>query len=491
MKLHHKPAALVGVVVCAAALLSGCAAEVDGRGVAPLYDPFRVGGLPAVDTPSGLRADAPRPVGTVFNSDGGDIDMLALSAVNDVEEFWSQNYHEPFEGRFRRVTRLISYDSQDRDSPPVCGGSPYAEPNAFFCPKDRSIAWDRGVLLPLGAKYFGPMSVVGLVAHEYGHALQYMAGLVDSETPPIVREQQADCFAGTYLRWVAEGQSRRFELGTADGLSHVLASLIAIRDPLLGPDDDKMLEVGHGTAVDRVSAFQTGFITGVDACAAIDLREIEQRRGDLPMALQEDVGGAVETGEAPINEQTVTTLFDLLDRIYALGRPPTLTFASSVEDHRCADAAVTAPASYCPASNTVVVDVTALRELGQPADERTNGVLLQGDNTALSIVVSRYLLAVQAERGVPLRSAVSALRTACLTGAAQRALTEPIDLPSGAGLRLSAGDIDEAAAGLLTNGRVAGDVDGVTVPAGFTRIVAFRSGLLDEGGGELCYRRFS
>jgi hypothetical protein len=56
---------------------------------------------------------------------------------------------------------------------------------------------------------------------------------------------------------------------------------------------------------------------------------------------------------------------------------------------------------------------------------------------------------------------------------------------------LTAGDVDEAVAGLLTNGRVASDVDGVTVPAGFTRIVAFRSGLRDDGDGGICYRRFT
>lgn len=33
-------------------------------------------------------------------------------------------------------------------------------------------------------------------------------GLVDDDTPVLVSEQQADCFAGVYLRWVAEGNLR-------------------------------------------------------------------------------------------------------------------------------------------------------------------------------------------------------------------------------------------------------------------------------------------
>ncbi|HZE16964.1 MAG TPA: hypothetical protein VE197_15385 [Mycobacterium sp.] len=43
------------------------------------------------------------------------------------------------------------------------------------------------------------------------------------------------------------------------------------------------------------------------------------------------------------------------------------------------------------------------------------------------------------------------------------------------------------AAGLLTNGLVASDVNGATVPAGFTRMTAFGFGFL--GTEELCYQR--
>jgi hypothetical protein len=99
-------------------------------------------------------------------------------------------------------------------------------------------------------------------------------------------------------------------------------------------------------------------------------------------------------------------------------------------------------------------------------------------------VTSRYALAVQHERGEPLDTAAAALRTACLTGVAQSAMAGD----HGLALELTAGDLDEAVAGLLTNGLVASNVNGETVPAGFTRIVAFRSGL--GGDGDLCYARF-
>ena len=68
-------------------------------------------------------------------------------------------------------------------------------------------------------------------------------------------------------------------------------------------------------------------------------------------------------------------------------------------------------------------------------------------------------------------------------------MTQPIQLDSGTSLLLTAGDVDEAVAGLLTNGLVASDVNGDTVPAGFTRILAYRSGL--PGDPDVCYQRFS
>jgi hypothetical protein len=54
---------------------------------------------------------------------------------------------------------------------------------------------------------------------------------------------------------------------------------------------------------------------------------------------------------------------------------------------------------------------------------------------------------------------------------------------------LGAGDLDEAVSGLLTNPIVATDVNGTPVPSGFTRILAFRTGLLGNADG--CYQRFA
>src|ERR1700691_4093347 len=126
--------------------------------------------------------------------------------------------------------------------------------------------------MAVAVKYCGPMSVNGVLAHEFGHALQAMAKTVTRSDPTIVREQQADCFAGVYLYWVASGKSSRFTLSTADGLDHVLGGIITTRDPV--QDSDTVNDDEHGTSLDRISAFQMGFISGASACAGINKQEI-------------------------------------------------------------------------------------------------------------------------------------------------------------------------------------------------------------------------
>jgi predicted metalloprotease len=476
-------ASMKAAVACAGAVLvvAGCTTFVDGRALSMLNDPFRVAGLPATNGPSGIRSNAPGPTGTVVNTDNGAIDKLSLLSVNDIEEYWNSVYSQSLKGTFLPVGKLASYDSNDPNSPTVCHSDTYKLVNAFFTSRCNLIAWDRGVFMPVKQRYFGDMSVNGGLAHEFGHALQQMAKLVTRKDPTIVREQQADCFAGVYLFWVAEGKSPRFTLSTADGLDHVLAGIITTRDPVMDADTENDDE--HGSALDRVSAFQMGFISGASACAGINKQEIEQRRGDLPTTFRVDSSGDPETGEVPINEDTLSTLMELLGKIFSPKNPPALSYKPA----DCPDAKASPPASYCPATNTIVVHLPGLATMGQVSDEQER-TLPQGDDTALSIVMSRYALAVQHERGLPMQSPWTALRTACLTGVVHRKMAEPIDLPSHNQLLLTAGDLDEAVSGLLTNHLVASDADGTSVPAGFTRIAAFRGGV--AGHMDACYSRY-
>src|SRR5699024_2798813 len=111
----------------------------------------------------------------------------------------------------------------------ICGGSTSDIPmNAFYCPPADVIAWDRAQLLPMLHQEFGPMAIGTVLAHEYGHAIQSDLGSragISRDTKTIVREQQADCFAGNYMRWLAEGNSETFRPSTPTGPAQVPCAL--------------------------------------------------------------------------------------------------------------------------------------------------------------------------------------------------------------------------------------------------------------------------
>lgn len=474
----------LGVLCIVLLVAAGCSATVlAGQPRSMRYDPERAGGLPVNDGASGQRPTSPPPTGSVENTDGGTIDQVVLLAVNDIEAFWKGQYPKVFGGSFRPVSSLLSIDPNDLFGPSACGGSSEDIAfNAAYCRLDDSIDWDRSEsgLLAAAYNYFGgAIAVVGAIAHEYGHAIQRRASLPEINRS-LVAEQQADCFAGAYLRWVAEGQSPRFALSTGDGLNHLLAGVLALRDAQSTPDELALSENPHGTGLDRVGALQIGFEQGADRCAEIDSQEITKRRGSLPSALFSSLS---QNSDASIDEDTLTSLTEVLGQIFHPTQPPSLATGSA----NCGDDHPTKYAAYCPASNTVTVDLPALQAISTPASEK-DSVLIQGDDSAISLVTSRYVLALQHERGLELNTPAAAMRTACLTGVAQREMARPVDGTSGHSLTLSAGDLDEAIAGLLTNGVVASDVNGGTIPAGFTRVSAFRSGLLSDADD--CYRRF-
>ncbi|MGY4712496.1 neutral zinc metallopeptidase [Mycolicibacterium sp. CBM1] len=463
------------------ALLAGCGTTVSGNAVSVFSDPFKVGGLQAVDGTSGLRSDAEKPTRNVEGTDDGKDDEIAAQSVSDLEAYWQGAYGDTFSGEFAPVEALVSWNSDDYDGT-FCDESTAGLINAAFCEDDNTIGWDRGVLLPALRSANGDMAITMVLAHEYGHAIQKMAKLNKKGTPTLVAEQQADCFSGAYMRWVAEGNSPRFTLSTGDGLNNLLAAMISFRDPLLSQDDYLQSGDEHGSAFERISAFQFGFTDGPSSCATIDAKEIGQRRGDLPVELQSD-----QTGEWPVSEESVRSIVEAMNILFPPKNPPQLSFDAAAAA-RCPDARPSSPVSYCPATDTIAVDLPELEKMGASTEGQEN-VLVTGDNTAYSVLVSRYMLALQHERGgLVLDNAEAGLRTACLTGVATTKMSKEVTTPDGNTVALTAGDIDEAVSGLLTNGLAASDVNGESVPAGFSRIDAFRIGVL--GDEERCIKRF-
>src|SRR3712207_5160786 len=95
--------------------------------------------------------------------------------------------------------------------------------------------------------------------HEFGHAVQGRVGYPDFS---ISVETQADCFAGTWTAWVADGQAEHSQI-RAPELDEVLRGYLLLRDPV---GTSINTEAAHGSYFDRISAFQEGFEAGPTAC---------------------------------------------------------------------------------------------------------------------------------------------------------------------------------------------------------------------------------
>lgn len=480
----------LAAVTAAVVSLGGCGQTVQGTPTAMSdIDTTTAGGLEVTDGPSGPRDDVEDAKLTVEGADGGEMDRLATNAIADLYDYWDEHLPDVFDEKFEQLTRLVSYDS-DGAGVTICGASTAGLVNAFYCGGggEDAIAWDRGVLLPMLNERFGSMSVVGVLAHEMGHAVQYRLGEksnMSQRTPTIVREQQADCYMGNFFRYVAEGDSKHFQINTGDGLNDILATLFFIRDPA---GFDHMTEGAHGLAFDRVYAFQEGFANDPQRCADMDSDEIDGRIAEKERT-DAEVSQSDEGDIDPTEDKNLQALQESLDDAFrdnGSDQPEITDNGSS-----CENGDSTEPVTYCPEDNVVGFDADALKELAAkpdpdaPPGEQGSGGL--GDFAAFAEVASRYTLSIQKSMGLPLDDDQAGLRTACLTGAWAGFTNEDAQDRR---LRLAIGDLDEAVAELLQKeSLIAADVNGKQVESGFARVEAFRRGFME--GSAPCTEDFS
>ena len=403
-----------------------------------------------------------------------DDDGLVAAAVADISS-WSAEvlasmYDLPqraldgkiYAGRLERTTALPGCGSPSTDY------SDLVEYVALYCPGDEFVVYDDGpdgLLGSLVAEH-GGTSIAVVLAHEFGHFIQDRAGILDLDLPTVTTEQQADCFAGAWMGRVTSGTSPTLTLGD-DGVRTGLIALVQVRDPA---GVDTMSPGGHGTAFDRVGAYQLGFEEGPAACAALIDNPLPLmpnaylsyddylRGGDAPYDCagepNPDCRASWEFLGDDLNEFWTLILDDTID----LTALPVDDLEGACPDFRAVDG----PIGRCVNSGLVVFDELEVLDLYSSSGDFTLGYLL-------GLAWADAALERQGSS-----SATDRLRADCLVGAWVDDITLGLrrDQRRISTVTSSPGDPDEAISMLI---RLSDTGDEML----FDRVGAFRTGVLN------------
>jgi predicted metalloprotease len=440
-------AALAGVLCT-----SGCAAVVIGQ---PSSGDQRA---------RAVSADEVRIVGATDNP----VDEQARNALAGLEDFWSATfpdvYGRPFEPLRGGYFSVDPGNADPREYPQGvgCGAEPLeAENNAFYCrapnaPHSDAITYDRAFLADL-ADNFGRFIPALVMAHEFGHAVQARVG---SPASSIATETQADCFAGSWTRWVADGEAEHSRLREPE-LDELVRGYLQLRDPV---GTSTAAQSAHGSYFDRVSAFQEGFDSGAEACRDHFGPERVFTQGKFRDDADELRGGDAPYGELwQIVESTLPAVWNQAFRdIFTddFTEPSIERFPGDAP--ACADAQ-NLELVYCGDDRLVGIDEPALAE---PTYDQI------GDFAVATAVALPYSLSVRDQLGLSTDDEDAVRSAVCLSGwYAAKVYQGETDAD------ISPGDIDESVQFLLTYGNDPDVLPDVGL-SGFQLVDLFRNGFL-------------
>ena len=414
-------------------------------------------------------------------------DQFLLAVVTDLEQWWAEQYPQVYGSDFDPLRGKVyaAYPTRPDDIP-GCGSErttyrDVQEYVAFYCGDGDFFVYDDGDdgLLRTLARDYGAATIGTVFAHEFGHAVQLRFGAIDRGLPTITTEQQADCFAGAWAARVAAGESALVQFSDGD----VQAGLIAmtkVSDPV---GLDQFVPGGHGTAFDRVGAFQVGFLEGLERCAQLLDDPLPLMPNQLSVAEQENLGNApFGYGEDELLNFIPRDLNLYWDAEQAAGVPGfsglTLVGVQSADDVACDDLRgdLATGAALCASRGEVLIVEPVAREL--------HGSL--GDFAVGYLLATAWSEAVQVSLGSDLTGEARALANDCLTGGWVQSVTPVIEdgflvLPEPRHeertATISAGDLDEAIQTVLLVADATIDDD--VVGSSFEKIAALRAGVIN------------
>jgi len=207
------------------------------------------------------------------------------AAIDSLDTYWDANV----EGASTHPKVWEFSDSTDTGC-----GTANSSTGPFYCPPDQAIYLDLGFFDQLSTQFGargGPLAEMYVIAHEYGHHIQQIAGVMDraerdgaGSTSDSVRvELQADCYAGLWAGHAAKTADpdtgvTYLEPISDDELSEALDAAAAVGDDHIqeqsggGVNPDTWT---HGSSAQRQKWFTIGYEKGtLAACDTFSAKSL-------------------------------------------------------------------------------------------------------------------------------------------------------------------------------------------------------------------------
>ncbi len=202
------------------------------------------------------------------------LDCAIVGYVNSIQAFWTDEF--AYQGVEYTPSQTVLFSGSTDGA---CGYASSAM-GPFYCPTDESVYLDLVFFDQLQTRFGaqgGPFAMAYILAHEYGHHIQNLLGLLDTSrssrdqgpnSMSVFTELQADCLAGVWIYHAVE--TGYLAQVTNEEIAQSLDAAQSVGDDRIQSQTQGYISPEtwtHGSSDQRQAALEDGMRSGdVDTC---------------------------------------------------------------------------------------------------------------------------------------------------------------------------------------------------------------------------------